>query len=393
MVTSKRTRSSLRNHPTHSEAAAHIQNRTQTLSETNKSHAHEETEEKMPDEYEFAYSEGVYESDDDITTQQTSSSSRDTSSSTPFVSGNTATTSIPIVSGNLVTATSSGPVASGNSATTSAVVSDNPQAQSAATLGTNSAAASSLGQSAATLVANSIAANTADIIQMGNIISNDPPIPKRAATTHHTVFDMRHAVILSDTVDAKLVRLFLIQARGPAFEGHWSAHIQKTAFRLIKLRLMDAMYRTLVPENEIAIWPRRLTAPPGEALIRYVYHFLLPIDSSKGGIFAGFDFSLLLNIPLYFKHKVCILACKSSLPSIFILARYSSSDSSSLDFEGSRNGANKSVLSLSISSAYMSAASDSCSFCLSTVATVPHVWYRVSLVAGGIASSSSASVD
>jgi hypothetical protein len=268
-VTSKRTRSSLSNHPTHSEAVALIQNKTQTLSETNKSHAHEETEEKMPDEYEFAYSEGVYDSDDDITTQQTSSSSRDTSSSTPFVSGNKATTSIPIVSGNLATAataTSSEPIASGNSTTTPAVVSNNPPAQSAATLVANSAAASPLGQSAATLVANSIAANTAGIIQMGNVISNDPPIPKRAATTHHTVFNMRHAVILSDTVDAKLARLFLIQARDPAFEGHWSAHIQKTALRLIKLRLMDEMYRPLVPENEIAIWPKRLIAPPGEPL-------------------------------------------------------------------------------------------------------------------------------
>jgi hypothetical protein len=222
------------------------------LSETNKSHAHEEAEEKMPDEYELAYSSGVYDCDDDITTQQTSSSSRDTSSSTPFVSGNTATTSMPIVSGN--------------SATTSAVVSDNPQAQSTATLVANSAAASPLGQSAATLVANSIAAITANIIQMDNVIANDPPIPKRAATAHHTVFNMRHAVILFDTVDAKLARLFLIQARDPAFEGHWSAHIQKTALRLIKLRLMDEMYRTLVPENLIAIWPRRLTAPRGEAL-------------------------------------------------------------------------------------------------------------------------------
>jgi hypothetical protein len=101
---------------------------------------------------------------------------------------------------------------------------------------------------------------------MGNVISNDPPLPKRAATTHHTVFNMRHAVILSDTVDAKLAKLFLVQARDPAFEGHWSAHIQKTALRQIKLRLMDEMYRTLVPENEIVIWPRRLTAPPGESL-------------------------------------------------------------------------------------------------------------------------------
>jgi hypothetical protein len=94
---------------------------------------------------------------------------------------------------------------------------------------------------------------------MGNVISNDPT-PKRAATTHHTVFNMRHAVILSDTVDAKRARLFLIQARDPAFEGHWSA------LRLIKFRLMDETYRKLVPENEIAVWPRRLTAPPGEPL-------------------------------------------------------------------------------------------------------------------------------
>jgi hypothetical protein len=101
---------------------------------------------------------------------------------------------------------------------------------------------------------------------MGYVISIDLPIPKRASTTHHTVFDMRHAVILSDTVDAKLARLFLIQVRDPAFEGHWQAHIQKTALRLIKLRLMDEMYRTLVPEDYIAIWPRRFTAPPGGAL-------------------------------------------------------------------------------------------------------------------------------
>jgi hypothetical protein len=139
--------------------------------------------------------------------------------------------------GNSATATSSGPIAPGNSATTSAVVSDNPEAQSAATLVANSAAVSPLSQSAASLVANSIAANTADIIQMGNVISNDPPILKRAATPHHTVFNMKHAVILSDTVDAKLANAFLVQARDPAFEGHWSAHIQKTALRLIKLGL------------------------------------------------------------------------------------------------------------------------------------------------------------
>jgi hypothetical protein len=63
--------SGVSHYTTHSEAVALIQNKTQTLSETNKSHAHEETEEKMPDEYEFAYSEGVYDSDDDITNNST----------------------------------------------------------------------------------------------------------------------------------------------------------------------------------------------------------------------------------------------------------------------------------------------------------------------------------
>jgi hypothetical protein len=77
------------------------------MSKSNKSHAYEQAEERIPEEYEFAYSAGIYDSDDDVTTQeQTSSSSNDTLSSTPFVSGNTATTnseSIPIVSGNLAT--------------------------------------------------------------------------------------------------------------------------------------------------------------------------------------------------------------------------------------------------------------------------------------------------
>jgi hypothetical protein len=145
-----------------------------------------------------------------------------------------------------------GPIATGNSAT-------NPQAQSAATLVANSAAASPLGQSAATLVANSIAANTADIIQMGNVIANYPPIPKRAATTHHTVFNMRHAIILSDTVDAK-------PSERPSFRGILVSTFSENSITPDKKRLMDEICRTLVPENEITIWPRRRTASPGEAL-------------------------------------------------------------------------------------------------------------------------------
>jgi hypothetical protein len=75
MVTLKRTRSSLRSNPIHSEAVSLARNNVQSLSETNRSHAHEQPEERMPDEYEFAYSAGVYDSDDDNTTQEQTSSS------------------------------------------------------------------------------------------------------------------------------------------------------------------------------------------------------------------------------------------------------------------------------------------------------------------------------
>jgi hypothetical protein len=53
MVTSKRTRSSLRSHSVHSEEVALLQNNVQKLSETDRSHAHEQPEERMPDEYEL----------------------------------------------------------------------------------------------------------------------------------------------------------------------------------------------------------------------------------------------------------------------------------------------------------------------------------------------------
>ena len=102
------------------------------------------------------------------------------------------------------------------------------------------------------------------ILQMGNVVQNDLPISKRKAEqTEQTVFNMRHAVFLSDTVDEKLAKAFLIQARDPAFKGHYETHIQKTALRLIRLRLHDVTYRSLVPLHEIAIWPKKSTTPMG----------------------------------------------------------------------------------------------------------------------------------
>ena len=60
------------------------------------------------------------------------------------------------------------------------------------------------------------------IFQMGNVVTNDPPIPKRVIDqTQHTVFNMRTSTILSDTVDERLARLFLVQARDPTFAGTW----------------------------------------------------------------------------------------------------------------------------------------------------------------------------
>ena len=102
------------------------------------------------------------------------------------------------------------------------------------------------------------------ILQMGSVVQNDPPIARRAPEqTEQTVFHMRHAVFLSDTVDEKLAKAFLIQARVPAFKGHYETHIQKTALRLIRLRLHDVTYRSLVPLHEIAIWPKKTTTPMG----------------------------------------------------------------------------------------------------------------------------------
>jgi hypothetical protein len=121
------------------------------------------------------------------------------------------------------------------------------------------------------------------IIQMGAVIHDDPPIPKRAPDqAQHTVFNMRNATILSDKVDEKLARAFLVQARDPTFIGTWQTHIQKTALRLIRYRLHDVMYRTIVPQNEISIWPKKLTAPAGQPL----EHSLLVIAETIMKIYA-----------------------------------------------------------------------------------------------------------
>ena len=155
----------------------------------------------------------------------------------PASSSSSTNTLAPIVLGNTVTEITE-PIVLGNRAETQTapIVLGSPVTNTALTM--------------------SEAANIMDnpILQMGNIVQNDPPIAKKAVEqTEQTVFNMRHAVFLSDTVDEKLAKAFLIQARDPAFKVHYTTHIQKTALRLIRFFLHDVTYRSLVPIHEISI--------------------------------------------------------------------------------------------------------------------------------------------
>ena len=205
-------------HLLHAEADALRVDHAQVPSETNS------------DEY-------IYDSDEDKTLLRPTSSSSLLVPLAPIVLGNSVTENIePIASGNRV-APQPAPTVLGSPVT-------NP------------------------VLTMSEAADIMDspILQMGNVVQNDPPIAKRAPEqTEQTVFNMRHAVFLSDTVDKKLAKAFLIQARDPAFKGHYETHRQKTALRLIRLRLHDVTYRSLVPIHEIAIWPKKTTTSMGGA--------------------------------------------------------------------------------------------------------------------------------
>ncbi len=265
----KRARSLLRAHPTHSEAEALVVDNEQVLSKTNRDMS---TPPQEADEYDT--------DNDESANQQTSSSSSSGTTRAPIVSGNLVTTpTAPIVSGSSVVRTTSpiasgssvtrttAPIASGSSVTrpTAAIVSDNLMSYTAISL--------------------EAAVNILDgkILQMGNVIQNDPPISKKAAEqTQQTLFNLRTATILSDAVDAKLARLFLDQARDPKFSGTWQTHIQKKALILIRLRLHDVTFRSLVPQNEISIWPRKLVSHAGQP----AEHSLLEIAEMVMKIYA-----------------------------------------------------------------------------------------------------------
>ena len=178
----KRTRSVLRVHPTHSEAVALVQNNEQNLSETSSSQPTQDQNDINICEHDYRYENNL---DEEETTQEEPSSS--------------SSTSAPIVSGNSVTTT-----------TMAAIISGIPHANPATSI---TAAADIM--------------DHGHILQMDNVVTNDPPIPKRVIDqTQHTVFNMRTSTILSDTVDERLARLFRVQARDPTFAGTWQTHIQ-----------------------------------------------------------------------------------------------------------------------------------------------------------------------
>ena len=102
---------------------------------------------------------------------------------------------------------------------------------------------------------------------------------------------------------------------------------------------------------------------------------------------AELGLSLSENISLNSRRIFFISSCNSFVPSITILARKSASESSSVSASGFLNGPNVSFISQSISSETMRSTSDSCSFCLRIVATVPHVLDGVSMRTDGEATS------
>ena len=96
---------------------------------------------------------------------------------------------------------------------------------------------------------------------MGNVVPPERPVQD---LTQQSVFNIRNAVFLTDTVNETLANNFLLQAQDPTFRGRWDSHIQPQALELIRLRLHDITYRTLCPLDQISIWPLRLPNTLGE---------------------------------------------------------------------------------------------------------------------------------
>ena len=148
--------------------------------------------------------EYVYDTDADDNQMLVDRIPQTSSSSATGTSGNSVTAiRAPIALGNLDENTMA-PIALGNSVTNTApIVSGN--------LVTNTAPLIAVAQNRET-----------GILQMGNVIQNEPINTKRAEEQpRRSVFNMNKAVILSDTVDERLEKAFLVQTRDPTFDGQY----------------------------------------------------------------------------------------------------------------------------------------------------------------------------
>ena len=189
----------------------------------------------------------VYDSDLDpetnnnalrIPIQQTSSSSS-MGITAPIVSANQETERrAPVALDNAVEQMA--PVVLGNVVTNATASLGLPNAVTSATnIMAPIASANQVTNTAASLRA---AADIMDpaILQIGNVVLEEQT---RTITdlTHQTVFNMRTAVSLTDTVNETFAAKFL--------KGRWESHIQPHALFLIRLRLHDTTYRALSCKN------------------------------------------------------------------------------------------------------------------------------------------------
>ena len=106
--------------------------------------------------------------------------------------------------------------------------------------------------------------NDADIIQMGNVVQNDFPnqqaIRKRSAdqmqNSNQTLINVRDAVILVDLVNEELATKFYVQSQQPNFNLLISQVILPDALTMIRIRLRNSAFRSLVPHDEVLTWPK-----------------------------------------------------------------------------------------------------------------------------------------
>jgi uncharacterized protein (DUF2164 family) len=106
--------------------------------------------------------------------------------------------------------------------------------------------------------------NDADIIQMGNVVQNDFPnqqaIRKRSAdqmqNSNQTLINVRDAVILVDLVNEELATKFYVQSPQPNFNLLISQVILPDALTMIRIRLKNSAFRSLVPHDEVLTWPK-----------------------------------------------------------------------------------------------------------------------------------------